>query len=256
MRPNKIKTLWKEGKTAVNAWLTIPSAWSAELMAHAGYDSLTIDVQHGFADYSIALAMLQAISTTDTVPFVRPPWNEPGIIMRLLDAGAYGVICPMINSRAEAEAFVSACRYPPTGMRSTGPLRALLYAGDDYITHADETVLTLAMIETVEALEHVDEIAATPGLDGLYVGPTDLSKCMGLTELANYKDPALLRAMDKVLAAAEKHSRLPAAHANTPENAIMLSRRGYRLVTPVSDTPILRAAAAEALAQTRQGLAS
>ena len=134
MRTNKLKTLWQEGKTVVNAWVTIPSAWSAEVMAHAGFDSLTIDMQHGLADYATALAMLQAVSTTDVVPLARVPWNDPAIIMRLLDAGAYGIICPMVNTRAEAEAFVGACRYAPRGYRSYGPTRAVVYAGADYLS--------------------------------------------------------------------------------------------------------------------------
>ena len=143
MRENCLKRLWQEGKIALNAWLTIPSAWSAEVMAHVGYDALTIDLQHGLIDYQTALAMLQAISTTAVVPLVRAPWNEPAMIMRLLDAGAYGVICPMVNTRLEAEAFVQACRYPPAGNRSFGPSRATIYAGEDYFSFANQTVLTL-----------------------------------------------------------------------------------------------------------------
>ena len=106
MRENKLKTLWNDSKPALNAWLTIPSSWSAELMAHAGYDALTIDMQHGLMDFQIALSMLQAISTTEVVPLVRVPWNEPAMIMRMLDAGAYGIICPMVNTRTESERFV------------------------------------------------------------------------------------------------------------------------------------------------------
>ena len=101
-------------------------------MAHQGWDSLTIDLQHGVVDYQTAVGMLQAISTTAVVPMVRVPWLDPGIVMKMLDAGSYGVICPMINNRDEAETFVRACRYPPRGSRSMGPIRATLYAGDDY----------------------------------------------------------------------------------------------------------------------------
>ncbi len=137
MRENKLKCLWQENKTAINAWLTIPSAWTAEVLAHAGFDALTIDMQHGLTDYQTAVTMLQAISTTDVVPLVRVPWNEPAMIMRLLDAGVYGIISPMINNRAEAEAFVSACRYPPLGYRSYGPIRANVYGGDDYFANAN-----------------------------------------------------------------------------------------------------------------------
>ncbi len=254
MRENKLKQLWKQGKTVVNAWLTIPSSWSAELMAHAGFDSLTIDMQHGLADYQTALTMLQAISTTDVVPLARVPWNDPAIVMRLLDAGAYGLICPMVNTRAEAEAFVGACRYAPVGYRSYGPIRALVYGGDDYGSHANENVITLAMIETAKALQNLDDIAATPGLDGFYIGPADLSLSMGLADFANFKNPELLRLLDTVLNAAARHNLVPGIHANTPENAIMLSERGFRFVTPANDTLLLRDAAKNAVAQTRKGL--
>jgi 4-hydroxy-2-oxoheptanedioate aldolase len=254
MRENKLKQLWKQGKTVVNAWLTIPSSWSAELMAHAGFDSLTIDMQHGLADYQTALTMLQAISTTDVVPLARVPWNDPAIVMRLLDAGAYGLICPMINTRAEAEAFVGACRYAPAGYRSYGPIRALVYGGDDYGSRANENIITLAMIETAEAIQNLEHIAATPGLDGFYIGPADLSLSMGLADLANFKNPELLRLLDMILNAAARHNLVPGIHANTPENAIMLSERGFRFVTPASDTILLRAAARNAVVQTRKGL--
>ena len=167
MRPNKLKQLWHQNETAINAWLTIPSAWTAEIMAHAGFDAITIDMQHGLSDFQTTLSMLQAISTTESVPLARVPWNEPAMIMRLLDAGVYGLICPMVNTRADAEAFVGACRYPPLGFRSYGPIRANLYAGDDYFAHANETVLTFAMVETAEALENLEEIVKTPGLDGM-----------------------------------------------------------------------------------------
>jgi len=256
MRENRLKQLWKQGETAVNAWVTIPSSWSAEVMAHAGFDSLTIDMQHGLADYQTALSMLQAISTTDAVPLARVTWNDPGIIMRLLDAGVYGIICPMINTRAEAEAFVGACRYPPAGYRSYGPIRALTYGGEDYGSHANENILTLAMIETAQAMQNLDDILSTPGLDGLYVGPADLSMGMGLADLANFQNLELLRLLDTILDAAARHGVMPGIHANTPQNAIMLSERGFRFVTLYSDTILLRMAARAAVTQTRTGRSS
>jgi 4-hydroxy-2-oxoheptanedioate aldolase len=254
MRPNRIKTLWKGSSTIVNGWLTIPGAWTAELMAKAGFDAVTIDMQHGLADYETALTMLVAISTTDTVPLVRVPWNDPAILMRVLDAGAYGVICPMINSRREAEAFVNACRYAPQGYRSVGPVRATVYAGDDYVSQANTTIQTLAMIETAQAMENLEEIAATPGLDGFYIGPADLSLSLGLPRMGDFTQPELLAACDRVLAAAQRHALLPGIHAGSPENAKMLSERGFRLVTPANDTVLLKNALTNALAQTRRGL--
>ncbi len=178
MRENKVRTIWQNGGAVLNGWLHIPSSWSAEVMAHTGWDSLLLDMQHGLMDYQTALTMLQAISTTEVTPLVRVPWNEPGIIGRMLDAGAQGIICPMVNTRADAEALVGACRYAPQGYRSMGPTRASVYAGSDYTTQANSSVIVMAMIETRQALDNVDAIASTPGLDGLYIGPGDLGQSL------------------------------------------------------------------------------
>src|SRR5206468_2190281 len=126
---NTLKTIWKRGEAVVHGWLSIPSAFSAEVMAHQGFDSLTVDMQHGVVDYQVAVTMLQAVSTTPVIPLARVPWNDPARLMKILDAGVYGVICPMISTRAQAEALVAACKYPPRGYRSFGPVRASLYAG-------------------------------------------------------------------------------------------------------------------------------
>ena len=148
MRKNKIKQMMKDGKSVINGWLQIPSTVSAEVMAHQGWDSLTIDMQHGLVDYTNALPMLQTISTTDVTPLARVNWNEPGQIMKILDAGCYGIICPMVSNRNEAEKFVKACMYPPHGYRSFGPVRGLIYGGGDYADHANNEMLKFAMIET------------------------------------------------------------------------------------------------------------
>ena len=255
MRENKLKQLWEEGKTAINVWLTIPNAWTAEIMAHIGFDAITIDMQHGLPDYQTTLSMLQAISATDSVPLARVPWNEPVTIMRLLDAGVYGLVCPMINSREEAEAFVGACRYPPLGFRSYGPIRANVYAGNDYFENANQTVVTLAMIETVQALENLEEIVTTPGLDGVYVGTVDLSISMGLAGLGNLNDPKLQDMLTRILTQSVKHNRIAGIHVSTPENAAKLSEQGFRLITPVNDTKLLRSAAENVLEQTRKSVA-
>ena len=175
MRENAIRRLWREGGAAINGWLAIPTSFSAETMAHQGWDSLTIDMQHGVVDYQAALAMLTAISTTETVPLVRVPWLDQGIIMKMLDAGAYGVICPMINSAEEARRLVAACRYPPAGQRSFGPIRALLYAGADYAAHANDTVLSFAMIETRDGLDNLVQSTFVLGCAALS-GPGPLLK--------------------------------------------------------------------------------
>lgn len=254
MRENRLIDIWNSGKTAVNGWLTVPTSWSAEILAHAGFDSLTIDLQHGLIDYQTALGMLQAVSTTEAVPIARVPWNDPGIIMRLLDAGAYGIICPMINRGTDAEAFAGACRYPPEGYRSYGPIRASIYAGEDYVSRANRTILAFAMIETAEALRNLDDIAGTKGLNGLYVGPYDLSMSLGLPKLADFTNRDLLRALDDVLSSAKKHGLVAGIHCHAPESVAMLSERGFRLITPANDTALLRSGAELAVSKARHAL--
>jgi 4-hydroxy-2-oxoheptanedioate aldolase len=252
MRTNRLKELWRSQQIATNAWLTIPDAWTAEVLAHAGFDALTIDAQHGLAtDLSVVLPMLQAIGTTATVPLVRVPWNDPAVHMRMLDAGAQGLICPMVNTRAEAELFVGACRYPPAGYRSYGPLRAELHLGTDYFRQAGAEVLTLAMIETAAGLKNVEDIAATPGLDGFYVGPWDLSLALGLEQLGSFEDPRLLDALHQVLNAATRHGLVAGIHCGTPEVAARMAAMGFQLVTPAVDTYLLRHAAQESLQRFR-----
>ncbi len=251
MRENRLRTLWQQDKAAVNGWLHIPSAWSAEVMAHQGFDSLTVDLEHGLAGFETALAMFQAISTTAVTPLARIPWNEPGIAMRLLDAGGMGVICPMVNSRSQAEAFVGACRYPPLGYRSFGPTRARIYAGADYEAGANQAVVTLAMIETAEALANLDAIASTPGLDGLYIGPGDLSMSLGGRQRVDLTEPNLVEALDAILAAARRHGRVAGLHTNSPDYARRMIDRGFRFVTVMTDTALLAGAAQSLVAAVR-----
>ena len=236
MRKNKSKQMFKEGKPIINGWLQIPSAFSAEVMANQGWDSCTIDMQHGVVDYPNALNMLQAISTTDTTPLARVNWNEPGQIMKILDAGCYGVICPMVSNRKEAENFVQACLYPSKGYRSFGPIRGLIYGGTDYAKHADDEILKLAMIETKEALENLDEILDTPYLDGIYIGPADLS--LALDEEPGFDRPENTKAfkeISKILESAKKRNLLAGIHNGTVEYAEKMIKKGFNLVTIGAD---------------------
>lgn len=255
MRPNRLQRLWKRKQTAINAWLTIPSAWVAEVTAHAGFDALTIDMQHGLADYQATLSMLQAISATDVVPMARVPWNEPSVIMQVLDAGGYGVICPMVNTREQAEAFVGACRYPPAGYRSFGPIRAGLYAGEDYLAKANDAVLAIAQIETAEALENLDEIMSVKGLNGVYVGTMDLSISLGLSPPGDLGIPELRNALQEIGRKAEQRGLVAGVHARAPQETKLLAGWGYRLLTTFFDTIALQNSAHDALQQTRKDLA-
>ena len=255
MRANALRSAWVGGQRTVNGWLAIPAPFAAEVMAHQGWDSLTVDLQHGVVDYQPAVGMLQAISTTAVVPMVRAPWLDPGIIMKLLDAGSYGVICPMIHDRAETETLVRACRYPPRGNRSMGPIRATLYAGDDYARHADETVLAIAMIETAAALDHLDEILAVEGLDGIYVGPSDLAAALGHPAVLDPTEPSVVAAIEHVLRATKRHGRWAGIHTGTPDSARRMHALGFDFVSLASDARLLALKSRESLDEVRGGVA-
>lgn len=253
MRENTLRTKLANGEAIANGWLAIPSGVAAEGMAHAGFDSLTIDMQHGPIHYDAALPMLQAISSTDTIPLARVPWNEPGIIMKMLDAGAYGIICPMVNSRAECEAFVGACRYPPLGYRSYGPTRVSMYAGDDYAKNANATVLTFAMIETAKALENLEEILSVEGLDAIYVGPADLSQSLGGPPGADFEDGPVPPALDTIIEAAKRHGIYAGIHNASASYARRMIDKGFQFATVQSDLVFLRSKAAEVARDIKNG---
>ena len=244
MRKNKLRELFKAGKPIINSWLAVPSSFSAEVMANQGWDSLTIDMQHGLIDYPNAVNMLQAISTTETTPMARVNWNEPGQIMKILDAGCYGIICPMVSNRKEAENFVQACQYPPKGYRSFGPIRASIYGGGDYAKYADNEILKLAMIETKEALEKLDEILDTPNLDGIYIGPADLSLAVGEEpSFDKAENTKAYKEILRILEAAKKRNLLAGLHNGTAEYAKKMLSKGFNLVTVGSDSRFIAAGA-------------
>ena len=253
MRENTIRSIWTKGGAVINGWLGIPSGVSAENMAQAGWDSLTVDLQHGLVDYQTAVTMFQAITTTPTMPLARVPWLEPGIIMKLLDAGAFGIVCPMINTRAECEAFVGACRYAPRGYRSFGPVRATWYAGADYWQHANDEVITMAMIETRKALDNLDEILSVPGLDALYIGPADLGLSLGSTPSAIPTDQVVLDAIKTILAAAKRHGIRPGIHTGSTDMAKQMISLGFQFVTLQADNAFLANAAKAAVGAMREG---
>ena len=244
MRPNKLKQIWASGKASVDCWLMLPSAMAAEQLAHQGWDSLTIDQEHGQADHATMVQMLTAISTTDAVPIVRVKWNDPGDIMRALDSGAYGVICPMIETREQCEAFVGASRYSPMGYRSFGPRRATIYGGDDYSEHANTTVLTIAQIETLKGLHAIDEIASVPGLDMLYLGPNDMRLTMGMKTSARIAEPEIIAVCEQVVAAAKRAGIRSGMFCTNVEDAQKMIALGFDHVTAVLDDVLLAAGAA------------
>jgi 4-hydroxy-2-oxoheptanedioate aldolase len=255
MTPNGIKTAWGEGRAVVNGWLSIASPFSAEVMAAQGYDSLTVDLQHGIVDYAQGVTMLQAMRASGVTPMARVPWLDPGIVMKMLDAGAYGIICPMINSRAEAEQLVAAMRYPPRGSRSFGPTRAVVAAGSDYPQKADDEVLAFAMIETAEGVANLEEIVATPGLDGVYIGPADLTLGVAQGRLApgfDREEPEMIEVIQRIRTTAHAAGIKAALHCGSPDYAAKAVGWGFDLVTLLNDVRLLAAAAKESVARTRE----
>lgn len=251
MRENRLRQLWRDDQAAVNGWLAIPSSFAAETMAHQGWDALTVDLQHGVVDYQAMVGLLQAVSTTPTVPVVRVPWLEPGILMKTLDAGAYAVICPMVNTRDDAARLVAWTRYAPRGTRSFGPVRALLYAGPDYPQQADQTIVRFAMIETAQALDNVDAILSVEGLDAVYIGPSDLSLALGCRPAFDDVEPKVAEAIDHILERARAHGVVAGIHNGTPEAARARIAKGFRFVTVSSDARILAAGSQQILTRMR-----
>jgi 4-hydroxy-2-oxoheptanedioate aldolase len=256
---NTLKKKWKNGEATLNGWLSIGNSFTAEIMAQQGYDSLTIDIQHGFLDYNDAKGMLQAIRASRVTPMVRVPWLDPGIIMKSLDAGAYGIICPMINTSDQASVLVDAIRYPPHGSRSFGPTRANISAGENYASEANENVVSFAMIETAEAVENIDAICATKGLDGIYIGPADLTLGVTKGRLApgfDREEPEMIDVIKRILVAAKSQNIHAGIHCGTPQYAAKAVGWGFDLTTISGDVRLLAASAGVSVNQTHELIGS
>jgi 4-hydroxy-2-oxoheptanedioate aldolase len=237
---------WSSGKTAINIFLKIPNAWTAEMISNLGFDAVTFDLQHGPIDFRDMVNMLLALNKS-TYPMARLSVNNAAETMRVLDAGVKGVICPMIDSRAEAESFVSACYYPPRGLRSYGPWRANAPSRSTYMKDYHEDIRLFAQIETKSGLMNVDDIAATPGLSGLYLGPYDLSIDLGYEKMSDFSDPTFMVQVKKVLDAAHKNKLLAAVQAYNEDDAAMLAKMGFNIVTPVDESAEMMRAVREKL---------
>ena len=246
---NKIMKMWSEGKPVINGWLAIPSFFSAETMANQGWDSLTVDMQHGMVGYDNLLPMLAAIKPSVT-PMARVPWLEPGIIMKSLDAGCLGIICPMVNNGDDAEQFIQAMRYPPRGGRSFGPTRVVL-RHDNYASEANEKTIAMAMIETKEALDNIDDIMSTDGLNAIYVGPADLSNSLGHTPRLDPEEPEVVEAIAMILAKAKEHGLKAGLHNGSASYAKRMIGNGFDFVSIMSDARLLAKACEGELTEMR-----
>ncbi len=249
MKYTKLQDKWAADEKALNGWCSIPSTVTAEIMSYAGYDSLTIDLQHGLVDYQTALSMMQAMGGSDITPMVRVPWNEPGIIMKMLDGGALGIICPMVNTAEDAAAFVGAMRYAPKGYRSSGPTRAAIVHGSNYHFEADDTVVSFAMIETKQAYENKDAIAATEGLTGIYVGPSDLSVSMGYKPGLDRSEQEMDDMFGAILESCKANGIKAGIHCGSADYAKSAFERGFDFATLASDIRLFNAGISSAMKQ-------
>jgi 4-hydroxy-2-oxoheptanedioate aldolase len=249
MKENRLRQLWAQRQAAINGWLAIPDSFSAEVMAQQGWDTLTIDMQHGLIDAGAMVPMLQAIQSTDTMPVVRVPWLEPASIMKVLDAGAQAIICPMINTPEDAQRLVSYTRYAPGGARSFGPVRAGLVLGDDYASAANANIVVFAMIETRQALDNLDAICSVEGIDAVYIGPSDLSLSMGCKPVFDDVDPPVAHAIDHILARAHAHGIRAGVHNGRTDVARARIAKGFDFVTVSSDARILMAGSQQLLGE-------
>jgi 4-hydroxy-2-oxoheptanedioate aldolase len=249
MKKNALKKKIADGVQAVGGWVAIPNAYSTEVYAAQGWDSVTIDMQHGASDINDVVPLLQAIGN-DVTPIVRVPWNDPAHIMRVLDAGAMGIICPMINTKAEAEALVRSSRYPPMGERSFGPFRASQY-GADYWQHANDEILVFAMIETRQAVSNLADILSVKGINGVYVGPSDLSLSLGKPPTLDPSDKIVLEAMDIIVKTTRQWGHIAGVHTDGASTARKRFAEGYQMCTILNDVRLLAVAAANAIRDVR-----
>ncbi len=235
---------------AIHGWLTIPDAYANLLFARAGWDGVILDAQHGLFDERSIVATLQALSAPVPRRLVRVPWNEPGWVGKALDAGADGVVVPMVNSAEAARRLADACWYPPRGGRSFGPVLAALRGGGLPYQQTAQQIEVLAMIETREALQAVGEIAAVEGITGLFVGPNDLALSLGLAAGSDREEPELIAAFRAILDAASRSAKTTGIFCDSPGYARRMIELGFSMVSVISDAAVLGRGAAAAYAET------
>ena len=241
----------RAGETVFSGWCGLPYPIVAETIGRDGFAAVTLDSQHGLWDVGAMLTAVAAVRQSGAAPVVRVPVGDFALVSRALDFGAEGIIAPMINSAADAHAFAASAKYPPLGERSWGPHRATILAGlpdqSVYLREANDHVITLAMIETRTALNNLEAIVGTPGMDGVFLGPSDLSIALTDGKSLDPLSKDVEREFDRIVAAAQKAGKIPGAYCHSPERAVALAKRGARFLAVMSDLAMLRAGAAAAI---------
>ncbi|HYH33498.1 MAG TPA: aldolase/citrate lyase family protein [Pseudonocardia sp.] len=248
-----LRELWDGTEATIGGWCSIPSSFSAEMMGRCGFDWVCIDTQHGVIGYDEMMPMLQALSITQTPAFVRVPWNQPDHIMKALDAGAQGVIVPMVSSEEETRAAVAAAKYPPMGMRSWGPIRAALDVPGYSPESANRRTIVAVMIETPGGVENLDAILSVPGVDAVYVGPSDLGLGHGFTPTLNVEDPDHEKLIERILEGCRRHGVVAGIHCDSVETVRRWHAKGYGMFTVGSDAALMRSAATAVVSQAFEG---
>jgi 4-hydroxy-2-oxoheptanedioate aldolase len=250
---NKLKARLKDGKVGLNAWSLLPSTYAAEFLVQGGWDSVTFDLQHGLHDYASAVACIQACQSYPATPLVRVPWGEPGILGKVLDAGAWGVIIPMINTAEEAQALVKACYYPPMGMRSNGPVRAAAYGTlSPYQSIANDEILILPQIETREAVRNLESILDVPGVSGVYVGPSDLAFSFGLPPALDREEPEIFEIYRNLIEQTRKRGLVAGIQNMSPAYGARMAEMGFQIITVASDGVFLGKGSRDVVVATRK----
>jgi len=247
LKNTKLRQNTATGQTVLNGWIAIPSPLAAEVMASLDWDTVTVDLQHGTADYSDLLYIFPILEKSNKTPLVRVAWLDEAPIMRALDAGAYGIIAPMIENAHDAKRLVSACRYPPSGGRSFGPIRARFTCQGDYAATVDDTIASFAMVETRKAVENLDEILSVEELTGIYIGPADLSFSYGYSPAFDREEAELLAIIDKIRTQTQAAGKIVGLHCGSADYARRMAKAGFDLVTIGSDARFMEAAATKAI---------
>lgn len=238
-----------------NGWSLLPSVVGVEAYAQLGWDTVTIDMQHGWWTLESATSAFIALRACGVTPYVRVPWNEQGILGRVLDAGARGVICPMINTADDARRLAVACLYPPAGSRSSGHVRGVLAdARPGRQAEVNQEIAILPQIETAEAVENLNAILDVPGISGVYVGPTDLALSLGHKPVMDHEEPAMLSVYNRIQSACASRGLVAAIHNNKGAYAARIAMLGFDLVTVGSDFGAMIGAAAAELAVAHHSL--
>jgi 4-hydroxy-2-oxoheptanedioate aldolase len=248
MKPNHVRAKLKRGQSSIGTWLTLPDPIAARLMARVGFDWLTVELEHTPVNFETAAQSFAVVAADNCVPLARVPWNSVENIKRVLDTGAYGIVVPMVNSRAEAEAAVAAARYAPLGRRSIGgQLHAVNFDTDPatYYARANDEILVVLMAEHIKAIEAAEDIISLPGIDVIFIGPNDLHNSMGKKPVFDSNDKMFTDAVQHILKTAKKHGVAPGIHVLDAAAAQRRIQEGFQFIAITSEAGMMLAKAAE-----------